>query len=83
MNAVSPNRLRPWLRGVLAGPVALIAACFVMTGGAVWLPEGVTLAALGQWWAFLIWLGAVTAIRWAIAITGGYSTASASHRIQS
>lgn len=41
MNAVAPNRLRPWLRGVLAGPVALIAACLVMAGGAVWLPAGV------------------------------------------
>lgn len=41
MNAVAHNRLRPWLRGVLAGPVALIAACLVMAGGAVWLPEGV------------------------------------------
>jgi len=41
MNAVpAPNRLRPWLRGVLAGPVALIVAFLVMAGGAVWLPEG-------------------------------------------
>jgi hypothetical protein len=40
MNAAPPNRLRPWLRGVLAGPVSLIVACLVMAGGAVWLPEG-------------------------------------------
>jgi hypothetical protein len=29
-----------WWRGVLAGPVALIAACLVMAAGALWLPEG-------------------------------------------
>jgi membrane-anchored glycerophosphoryl diester phosphodiesterase (GDPDase) len=40
MNAGSPNRLRPWLRGVLVGPVSLIVASLVMAGGAVWLPEG-------------------------------------------
>lgn len=40
MNAGSPTRLRPWLRGVLAGPVSLIAASLVMAGGALWLPEG-------------------------------------------
>jgi hypothetical protein len=41
MNAVSvPHRLRPWLRGVLAGPLALVVAFLVMAGGALWLPEG-------------------------------------------
>lgn len=33
-------RLNAWMRGVLAGPVALIAACLVMVGGALWLPAG-------------------------------------------
>jgi len=40
MNAAPPHRLRPWLRGVLVGPVSLIVASLVMAGGAVWLPEG-------------------------------------------
>jgi len=41
MSAVpASNPLRPWLRGVLAGPVALIVAFLVMAGGAVWLPAG-------------------------------------------
>ncbi len=47
------------------------------------LAPGIALAVLGQWWAFLVWLGAITAIGWTIAITAGYSTASASHRSQS
>lgn len=33
-------RSRAWLRGVLAGPVALAAACAAMAGGALWLPPG-------------------------------------------
>ena len=41
MNAEpAPHRLRPWLRGVLAGPLALVVAFLVMAGGALWLPEG-------------------------------------------
>lgn len=31
---------RPWLRGLLIGPLSLIAASLTMVGGAVWLPEG-------------------------------------------
>lgn len=34
------RRARAWLRGILAGPVALIAACLVMAGGALWIPPG-------------------------------------------
>lgn len=34
------STIRPWLRGVLAGPLALIAAFLVMAGGSLWLPEG-------------------------------------------
>jgi hypothetical protein len=34
-------------------------------------------------WALLIWLGAITAIGWVIAITAGYSTVLVSHRNQS
>ena len=39
MNATT-TRLRPWLRGVLAGPLALIAAFLMMAGSSLWLPEG-------------------------------------------
>ena len=40
MNARTSQRLRPWLRGVLIGPLSLVAACLTMVGGAVYLPEG-------------------------------------------
>lgn len=36
----STERLRRWLRGILAGPLALAAAVLVMTGSALWLPPG-------------------------------------------
>jgi len=32
--------LNAWWRGVLAGPLALIAALLLMAGGALWLPVG-------------------------------------------
>ena len=32
--------MNAWLRGILAGPLALAAACLAMTGGALWLPPG-------------------------------------------
>jgi hypothetical protein len=47
------------------------------------LAPGVALGIAGEWWAFLIWLGAITAIGWAIAITAGYSTFAVSHRSRS
>jgi hypothetical protein len=42
MNAVveGSNRSRAWMRGLLAGPIALIAACLTMAGGALWVPAG-------------------------------------------
>ncbi|MEJ1961093.1 MAG: hypothetical protein WDO56_05895 [Gammaproteobacteria bacterium] len=40
MNAVAPSRSRRWARAFLAGPIALIAALVVMTGGALWVPAG-------------------------------------------
>ena len=40
MNAQTSQRLRPWLRGLLIGPLSLVAACLTMVGGAVYLPEG-------------------------------------------
>lgn len=39
MNATTTH-LRPWLRGVLAGPLALITAFLMMAGSSLWLPEG-------------------------------------------
>ena len=38
--AANRKRLRPWLRGLLAGPLALVTACLLMAGGALWLPPG-------------------------------------------
>lgn len=35
-----PSRRRAWLRGLLAGPLALLAALLTMMCGALWLPEG-------------------------------------------
>jgi hypothetical protein len=40
MSEASNERLRRWLRGLLAGPLALAAAVLVMTGSALWLPPG-------------------------------------------
>ncbi|MBX5460819.1 MAG: hypothetical protein IRZ28_06975 [Steroidobacteraceae bacterium] len=28
------------MRGLLAGPLALVAACLIMAGGALWVPPG-------------------------------------------
>lgn len=39
-DAALPSRRRAWLRGLLAGPLALLAALLTMMGGALWLPEG-------------------------------------------
>jgi hypothetical protein len=33
-------RVRAWMRGILAGPIALAAACLIMAGGALWIPPG-------------------------------------------
>ncbi|MEJ0038972.1 MAG: hypothetical protein WDO68_23405 [Gammaproteobacteria bacterium] len=56
-------------------PSAVRHAC-----GWLALAPGITLAVAGEWWAFLIWLGASTALGWAVAIMAGYSTLSVSHR---
>ena len=34
------SRSRKWMRGLLAGPLALLAACLLMAGGALWIPPG-------------------------------------------
>jgi hypothetical protein len=34
------TRLRAWMRGLLAGPIALAASCLIMAGGALWIPAG-------------------------------------------
>lgn len=36
----APSSARRWSRGLLAGPVAFIAAAVVMAGGALWVPKG-------------------------------------------
>lgn len=33
-------KARQWSRGMLAGPVAFVAAAAVMAGGALWVPRG-------------------------------------------
>ena len=38
------------------------------------LAPGVVLGIAGEWWAFLVWLGAISALGWAVAITAGYAT---------
>lgn len=40
MTVLKQNRSRAWMRGVLAGPLALVAACVAMAGGSLWLPPG-------------------------------------------
>ncbi|MDP3858947.1 MAG: hypothetical protein Q8Q73_14420 [Stagnimonas sp.] len=40
VTAAFPSRARAWLRGLLAGPLALLTALLTMMGGALWLPEG-------------------------------------------
>jgi hypothetical protein len=52
-------------------PAAARRAC-----GWLSLAPGVVLAVLGEWWAFLIWLGAITALGWTVAIATGYSASS-------
>src|SRR5262245_25865763 len=74
-----PKRLRNARHGdkAVRSPLApaVRSAC-----GWLSLAPGVALGILGEWWAFLIWLGAITAIGWTIAITAGFSTAAVSPR---
>jgi multidrug transporter EmrE-like cation transporter len=87
MNAVSATHcLRPWLRGVLAGPLALIVAFLVMAGGALWLPEGdakvnnlvlpVVLFPL-LWTAFFLYACLDMKLARAYAVMGGLSAVNA------
>ena len=62
---------------------APFSAALRRTFGWLSLAPGIVLAVLGESWAFLVWLGAITAIGWAIAITAGYSSVSVWHRSQS
>lgn len=84
LGARDPKRLRNARHGARDAaassplPAAARHAC-----GWLSLAPGVVLAVLGQWWVFFIWLGAITAIGWTIAVMGGYSTASVSHRSRS
>jgi hypothetical protein len=35
-----PSRSRAWSRGLLAGPVVLLASCCILAGAALWIPAG-------------------------------------------
>ena len=37
---MSPQRVRQWSRGLLAGPVCFAASAAVMAGGVLWIPKG-------------------------------------------
>lgn len=39
-DAGTPTLARRWSRGLLAGPLAFVAAAAVMAGGALWMPRG-------------------------------------------
>lgn len=85
LGARDPKRLRNARHGAQD---AVAAASPLPAGvrhafGWLSLAPGVVLAVLGEWWAFLIWLGAITAIGWTFAIMAGYSTFSVSHRTRS
>jgi hypothetical protein len=76
LGARDPKRLRNARHGggkVVKSPLtpAVRHAC-----GWLSLAPGVALGLLGEWWAFLIWLGAITAIGWTIALATGYSAAA-------
>lgn len=84
LGARDPKRLRNSRHAAQDVPAASpLPAAARHTFGWLSLAPGVVLAVLGQWWAFLVWLGAITAIGWVIAITAGYSTFSVSHRSRS
>jgi hypothetical protein len=86
MTAASSNRLRPWLRGLLAGPLALIVAFLVMAGSSLWLPEGdaevnnlvlpVVLFPL-LWTAFFLYACLDTRLARAYAVVGTLSALNA------
>jgi len=79
LGARDPKRLRNARHGGNAVtsplPPAVRHACSWLS-----LAPGVALGILGEWWAFLIWLGAITAIGWSIAIATGYSAAATAAR---
>lgn len=37
---MSPQRVRQWSRGLLAGPVCFAASAAAMAGGVLWIPKG-------------------------------------------
>jgi hypothetical protein len=86
MTDVSNERLRRWLRGLLAGPFALAAAVLVMTGSALWLPPGtaqvnnlvvpVILFPL-LWTAFFLYACLDRKLTRAYAIVGAFAVANA------
>ena|SRR6185369_9485054 len=79
LGARDPKRLRNARHGTDAAVSPLAPA---VRHACSWLSlaPGVALGILGEWWAFLIWFGAITAIGWTIAIATGYSAAAISAR---
>jgi hypothetical protein len=84
LGARDPKRLRNSRHAApVAGTASPLPAAVRHAFGWLSLAPGVVLGIIGEWWAFLIWLGAITAIGWTIAIMAGYSTFSVSHRSRS
>jgi hypothetical protein len=84
LGARDPKRLRNARHAArAAAPASPLPAAVRHACGWLSLVPGAVLAVLGQWWAFLIWLGAITAVGWAIAITAGCSTFSVLRRSRS
>jgi len=85
LGARDPKRLRSSRHGANDARAASppLPSAVRQAFGWLSLAPGIVLALLGEWWAFLIWLGAITAIGWTIAITAGYSSVSVSHRSRS
>jgi len=81
LGARDPKRLRNARHGAKeAAPGSPLPPAMRHLCGWLSLAPGVALGVAGEWWAFLVWLGAITALGWAVAITAGYSTVAVSHR---
>ena len=84
LGARDPKRLRNARHaGKAIASVTPLPSVVRHTCGWLSLAPGVALGILGEWWAFLIWLGAITALGWTIAIMAGYSTSAVSHQSRS
>ena len=60
-----PKRVRTWRRARgNAGHTSPLPLRLRRICGGLMLAPGLALAVLGQWWPFLIWLGATCALGW-------------------